>query len=119
MSTTREWYRNLTSGDRGYREGDEMFLDRVPPVQVTYNEGEWAKEPGPSAMTERQIGRIAFIADRELCRMLGDHAKARREWLSLGEEEQLHWSKNGPAAPELRRQLFASIIEALSGKACR
>ncbi len=120
MNEEREWYRHVSSGDRGYLVNAETIcLDRVPPVEMAYRELEWKKEPGLAPLTARQVGQIAFSADRALCRMLGLVAKARREWNTLGEQEQIYFSKHGPAAPELRRKLFRAIKEELEGVPAR
>jgi hypothetical protein len=110
----REYYRHVQTGDRGYLISPTIIcLDRVPPVEQDYREGEWKKEPGEVPLSDRQIGQIAFVADRALCRALGLYAKARREWNTMGEEEQIHFTAKGPALPEVRKDLFVAITALL------
>lgn len=111
----RRWYRDKQTGQLGYmveRHGREMIkLDRPAQDLVEpFNAGKWEPISSDRPVSRAQVARIAFEADRALCRMLALHGEARKEWLSLSDKDRIAWVANGPPAdPPLRRALHAAI----------
>lgn len=114
----RLFYRHVTTGDLGWlvrREGHDCIrLDR-PAQEITrlYKEVEWIPEREHRPLTKLQLVQIAFEADKRLCFFLGKHDLARREWLSMKDEQRIAWSENGPGPGGGRPELFRAILKTL------
>lgn len=112
------WYRHRQTGDRGkleVRDGEKVVVyDRPAADQwVPYSEAEWKPELEPRKYSVMELGQIAWAADRELCRILGDHERANRKWSELTETTRMTWVVKGPKAPEARVELFSAIMAVL------
>lgn len=114
----REWYSHVRTGELGYmvkREGalcvklDRPNQDIVKP----YREAEWRRENDHRPLTRQHLALVCFAADRELCRALGMHEQAKRDWLSLTTEQRVAWMDTGPQKPAERARLWATIMKTL------
>lgn len=114
----RTYYSHMTTGDVGWmvrREGKDCIrLDR-PNHEIIrpYRQDEWQPELQHRPLTKYQLLQVAFEADRKLCFFLGKHDIARREWLSLKEEDRIKWGQFGPGSGSGRRELFNAVMAAL------
>lgn len=115
----RTWYSHAVSGDRGYlcrRTGRDMIrLDRPndPHAIMPFNPQQWIVDREHRPLTAMASTRIAYEADRLLCRALGDHGRAKKEWNMCTERIRLLWMREGPSKPEIRRTLYLAIRDAL------
>lgn len=112
------WYRNRTTGDRGkleVRDGEKVIVYDRPMVDqwVPYSDAEWKKEDAPRGYSMMELGQIAWAADRELCRILGDYERAEKKWGHLTEVARQKWIVKGPVKPEARVELFDAIMAVL------
>lgn len=113
---SRRWYRRRTDGQLGYmveRHGREMIkLDRPKDDAVEpFNSQLWEPTSSERPITRQQVARIAFDADRALCKMLALHGEARKDWLDLSDPQRLAWIAEGPPAnPPLRRAFYQHIL---------
>jgi len=111
----RVWYRSRTTGDRGYvyQDGERVRirLDR-PNDEITrpFHSGEWIEEAEVRNFTPMQLAQIAFVADRQLCTFLGEHAEAKLDWRSLKEDRRIKFMKGGPDGPQIRQELFRAMM---------
>lgn len=114
----RTYFRHHYTGDLGWMVrrdgGDSIRLDR-PNQEIIrpYRSGEWLPQKEVRQMTEMQMAQIAFEADRALCRFIGEHERANREWLSVKEEKRIAWMRQGPASPLIRRAMWEAVMGAL------
>ncbi len=116
--TTDQWYRNRQTGDRGkveVRDGEKVVVYDRPNVDhwVPYSEAEWKLETEARTYSMMELGQIAWAADRELCRILGDHERAEKKWGHLSEVTRHKWIVKGPVKPEKRVELFDAIMNVL------
>lgn len=115
----RVYYRSKQDGQRGYlvkRDGeDRIRLDR-PMEEILFKVSSlWEPDNQTYPMTEHQIARVAFVADRALCGAMGKHDLGRQDWLSLKEQARIKWMKDGPESGDIRDDLFDAIIGTLRG----
>ena len=113
----RKFYRSSVDGQRGYlvrREGKDIIrLDRpMEEILKPFNES-WRADMQVYPVSEHQVARIAFIADRALCGVLGRHDLERDDWLSLHEKARIKWMKEGPNSGDVRDDLYDAIIGTL------
>lgn len=113
----RTYYRSARDGQRAYlvRRGgkDMMRLDRemeeiLHPVDLA-NMHEWRPDNQVHPINTHQLAQVAFAADRELCRVLGKPVEARREWLSMKEQDRVKWMQDGPDTGDIRDDLYDAI----------
>ena len=112
------WYRHRQTGDRGRRQtrdGEEVVVYDRPRVDqwVPYHPNEWRPEVEPRTYAMAELGQIAWAADRELCRVLGDHGRAMKKWSELTETERDKWIVQGPKSAPERIELFDAIMAVL------
>lgn len=112
------WYRHRQTGDRGKletRDGEKVIVyDRPAADQwVPYHENEWRIETEARTYSMMELGQIAWAADRELCRILGDYARAEKKWSEISESVRQTWIVKGPKSPESRVELFGAIMGVL------
>lgn len=116
----RRWFKRRSDGQLGYlveRHGKEMIkLDRPAEDAVEPIGARWEPVSSDRPVSRQQVARIAFGADRDLCRMLALHGEARKEWASLTDRERINWVANGPPAePPLRRELWDAVMGVFPG----
>lgn len=115
----RVYYRSTVTGDKAYlvrREGkDHIKLDRpMEDICRPFKPTDWIKEESHAPLARAHIVQVAFEADRRLCPFLGLHLEARKEWLSLRDEERIQWLEDGPKTKNAaRRRLWKQIMVAL------
>lgn len=116
----RIYYRHATTGDRGYlvkRFGaDHIKYDRVGPDQtMPFRPEDWNEETARRAFQEHEVAKVAFAADKELCRALGKVREANRNWLDVPEAERIRFVTSGPLVPprHLRARLYRAIVEVM------
>jgi hypothetical protein len=110
----RVYYVHQDNGDRGYlviRKGKERIRLRADGKSVTVPMGsEWKREDrSERAFSKMQVASIAFDADRNLCRMIGKHEQARKEWIGLTDRERIAWADHGPTDSTMRVRLYTAI----------
>lgn len=118
----RVYYRNNTSGDRGWmvkRYGaDHVKMDRGPGSDETrpFRHEEWTLEETKRGMNAHEIAQVAFEADKRLCRALGLFKASKVDWLNLHDAERLRWVGKGPEAGSdpRRKRLWVAIVKALT-----
>src|SRR6476646_6409785 len=115
----RELYRSAQTGELGYlvrRGGLSMMRLDNPRQEVLrrYAPGEWLAEVVQRPLAAIHAARVAFEADRALCRELGLHAHAKREWGKLRDGERQMYMTNGPRTPPARVALYASVMAAMA-----
>lgn len=95
------------------RHGREWVkLDRPQEeILVPYTGPEdWPAEKEERPLTKAQVRRIAFDADRALCRAQGDYITSRKQWESLSDGDRMEWLEKGPSDVGRRRQLWGAIL---------
>lgn len=112
----RLYYRHHRSGDLGWLVHDKdgnpaIKLDR-PGVQNVhpFKDDEWVPLKEYTPYSRAQVVIVAFEADRHLCRLLGRHDLAKREWRGLSQEQRRAWIETGPTGHPMRRELYAAIM---------
>jgi len=117
----RVYYRHLETGDRGYmveRGGKPAIKwDRPFAGDVSLDVTRWKKEEDAVPLfSAHQIAMVAFAADKECCRALGQVDIAQRQWLDLAEKQRRDWMKDGPKVKlGPRRELYEAVLKALGG----
>lgn len=118
----REWYSHRDTGERGYlvrRDGLDVIRENKTQYEVIHKlDHNWKEDKGHRPLNMAQLARVAFIADRELCKAIGLHDVARREWEFLSEADRSEWIRGkGPKKPQLRADLFEAVWGCLKGSA--
>jgi hypothetical protein len=119
--SARVYYRHLETGDRGYlveRDGKPAIKwDRPMATDTTHELSKWKLEADATPLfSAHQIAMVAFVADKEACRALGQVDIANRTWLDLTEKQRHDWMKTGPKAKlGPRRDLYEAVVKALGG----
>lgn len=113
----RQYFRHVESGELGYlvrrqgqqkvklhNEGQESLRAWVP--------GNWTAEVVRRELSKFAIARVAFEADKVLCRELGLHGIARRIWDKLTDAQRQAFAKDGPTGPQAsrRRLVYLAIV---------
>lgn len=117
----RKYVRSTRTGDLGYfvrRDGKDCIrLDRPSEeiVKAYTGQQDWVDEQAARPISDHQMGRVCFEADRALCLALGLHGDARREWISLTDAQRIHWMKEGPDDHPRRRALYLLLQNFLRG----
>lgn len=122
----REWWRNAQTGDRAYRVrrgGKDMVrLDRPEELlqELTGDPdsgscGNWRRDEYGTVFVAEQVARVAFLADRGMCNVLGLHAESRLVWQDLPDKVRAAFIVNGPPknGHPLRRRVYEAIVEAM------
>lgn len=120
----RQYARHAQTGDLGWivkRDGKDMMKydrpgqDLVVPF-MRNGDGEpigWKLEGKPAPMTPFQVSMVAYAADRELDRFLGN-VRRPKAWIDLHEDRRREWASDGPGdATGPRQELFEGIMKAL------
>lgn len=119
----REYVRHNQTGDLGWlvrREGrdciryDRPEYDQTVPFRRN-EKGEivdWTHELEPALFTPYQSAIVAYAADREMDRFLGN-VRRPKAWIDLSEEKRRDWAEKGPKDEGPRQKVFDAIQEAL------
>ena len=107
-------YRNIEDGNAGYREGDDIVLDR-PNERVIrpYNDRVWMLDKDFRPLNRSQMAKVAFEADAALCKALNQPRLNDGEWLNLPDKKRIAWLERGPQKG-VRGALYAHIMQALA-----
>ena len=114
----REWWRHTHTGDRAYRVRrggrDMVRLDR-PNEELLQELGSmWSRDEYGSLFVPEQIARVAFMADRGMCSLLGLHMESRLTWQELPEKVRQAFIASGPPkSSRARRRIYEAIVEAM------
>lgn len=134
-----EWFRNVTSGQRGYkviREGDALVMlsdficskcsggkvnGRACPscggsglAGITRKlSAEWVPDKEHRPITSAQIAQVCFEADKALCKFIGLPENARKTWIDLHEDKRREWIQEGPTKG-IRGEMGKAIREVLA-----
>jgi hypothetical protein len=115
----RTYYRSAEDGQRAYlvkRGGKDMVrLDRPMEEILRPLDGSWRPDTQTYPFTAHQVAEVAFAADRALCRTMGKHLDAGKEWLSLKEQARIKWMEEGPSTGDIRDDLYDAIMGTLKG----
>jgi len=114
----RELVRSARTGELGWlvrRSGSSMVkLDRPnQDIEIRYVAGDWLPEVPQRPLARQQLARVAFEADRELCRSLGAYAHGMRTWQRMDEHQRKVWAEKGPDSPPARVTLYKAIMSGL------
>lgn len=114
----RELVRSASTGELGWlvrRSGESMVrLDRPnQEILKRYVASEWLAEVPQRPLARQQLARVAFEADRELCRSLGAYAHALRTWGRMDDHARKVWAEKGPDSPPARVTLYRAIMGGL------
>lgn len=90
-------------------------MDRGPRVEDVrdYRPGDWMQDQPPATLSLVQASKVAYEADRELCKFIGLHDQGKKEWLDLHEEHRIIFMNEGPESPPLRVEMYAAIMDVL------
>lgn len=122
---SKRYVRSARTGDLGELTelGGKKFVifpGRQGQEPIPYKENDWYDELEPRELTLLQCAEIAFAADQRLQYYLGQHARAKKTWLSLTAEDRIKFAEEGPRDSDERRLLWRVIMratESLRGKA--
>lgn len=112
------WFRSVQTGDLGYmveRDGKTFIrLDRPNDnLEFPYRPGDWIEEVNRPPLSAHIVGEVCFNADKALCKGLGMHGLARRDWQSLSHAQRMLWRDKGPTENKVRAALWQAIKEAM------
>lgn len=74
---------------------------------------DWAPDVQKHSANPYQVAKVAFIADRALCSVIGEYIEAKDEWLNLKEDKRIDFMDNGPCDDGIRDELFKAISKCL------
>lgn len=114
----RKWFRHVMTGDAGYlvvRDGKQHMRYDRPGIDhvIPYKESQWIEETNAAPLTPHQVAQICYAADKQLCYFVGLHDKARKDWLSLRDQDRIAFTEDGPTKPALRQLLYLAIKSVL------
>lgn len=107
MADERIFYRHVRTGDRGYlyEENGKKRIRRDSGVgDYPFNAHEWTIDRETRPLTEHVLTQTMFEADKVICRAVGLHNLAVRQWHSLTDEQRIAWSKEGPPKEHKERR---------------
>lgn len=114
--------KSTSDGQIGYvvktSSGLAIRLDRKANTIVPYDLHRWV-EMDEVSVTNMQMARVAYDADRALRQVQGEYKVP--EWICLGESAKIDFMNKGPAIEEdghgeARLRLFVAVIKALRDK---
>lgn len=114
----RQLVRSAQTGELGYlvrRGGASMVRLDNPRQEVLrrYTPGDWLPEDTQRPLAPLHAARIAFEADKALCRELGMRAHSMRDWAKLRDGERHLFTTTGPKSPPSRVVLYGAIMSAM------
>ena len=116
----KKMYRHTLTGQLGElitKHGKEWIkLDRPHEEILRAFNDEWVPTSNERSLTKQQVARVAFEADKALCRSLGDYETSRKQWERMRDEERIDWFDRGiPDSADKRRQkVYRALIMALT-----
>lgn len=117
----RDYFRHKRTGELGWlvvRDGKKVIrLDRGNVEELRpFMASEWFVVDAPKRLSQHQVAKAAWLADRSLLMSLGRPLEARKDWESLAPKDRWDFANMGPDDPDApeRRVLWDSIIGALS-----
>ena len=114
--TEKVYYRSNVTGIRGWlvegNDGPRIRLDQLDPETVRFT-NEWQPETIRPPLNRMQASRIAWAADRELARWLGEPVDNRKDWITIDDDKRIDFAERGPNAGAQRRRVWKAIMEAL------
>jgi hypothetical protein len=127
LPAEREWWRHTGTGDRAYRvrrggrdmvrldRPHEELLQELPGDPDKATRGQWARDEYGTLYAREQVARVAFMADRGMCSLLGLHAESRLLWQDLPDQVRQAFIATGPPKKghPLRRHVYEAIVNAL------
>lgn len=116
--TERQYYRSSDTGDLGWlvrRDGkDRIRLDRpMQEIVKPFDEGKWVEEREWKPFSRTQVQKLLFELDKQMCFLLSLYKEAKKDWLSLKDEERIEWMKNGPGPGNLRAEVYKAVFKIL------
>lgn len=114
----RQLVRSAQTGELGYlvrRGGASMVRLDNPNQEVLrrYTQADWLPEDTQRPLAPLHAARIAFEADKALCRELGMRAHSMRDWGKLRDGERQMFTTSGPKSPPARVTLYKSVMAAM------
>lgn len=117
----RLYYRHKDTGDLGYLvqvDGrPKIRLDRPNQVMLRpFSDQVWVPDDTARTLQPMQKATVAFMADKQLCLVLGLASEAKRDWTRMRDSERIEWLRNGPrkvndpTVNAVRDHLFAAIM---------
>ena len=112
----RKYYRHRMTGDRAYR----VLVDGVPYMKfgsgpqdrhTLYKEGEWTEDTADYPMSRMQLAEMAYLLVCRYYYYAQNHAKARRKWETLREEERIHFMNHAPEDLKAKK-FYEAVMEA-------
>lgn len=112
----RSYVRHAQNGELGYlveREGRQTVkLDNAgQEILRPYVPGDWVPETVRRQLMPMAVARVAFEADKALCRELGLHQLAIRSWDKLKDGQRQDFAARGPgkAGSGPRNRLWMAV----------
>lgn len=118
-----EWYRSTLSGERGRLvdvDGTQMIQVDQPgnPPPRRFDPRHWLLEAPRKPFMRGMLGKIAFVADKELALALGEVREHDKHWDFMTDQQRQRFLHEGPRGKHpLREELFAVIMECLKDSA--
>lgn len=115
----RRYYRSSSDGELGWlveKNGVQYVKLNRPNEELLRpwaNGSNWVPEVEHRPISQAQLALVCFEADKALCRSLGLHDPARKEWLSLSDRERIAWMEKGPKQNPIRAALWTAIHHVL------
>lgn len=114
----RTYFRSTLDAQRAYLvrtvSGEDMLrLDRPGQEILRKLDDTWKPDDQTYPITPHQAAKIAFIADCALCAVIGEPQLAKREWLSVKEQERIRFMREGPKVGGIRDKLFRHVMTCL------
>ena len=118
MAEERVYYRHIQTGDRYYlveKDGKKRVRSDTGVGELPFSEHEFIPDRETRPLTGYVLAEAAFAADKAICRGLGLHRLADRDWRMLSDEARLAWTEDGPGpkADPARKDAWVAIVGAL------
>ena len=112
----RVWYRCAQTGQLGWfvqRKGQPKFKYDRPGREILkpFNKYNFIPCDNIRKLTDFHVGHITFEADRVLCKILGKHSLAKKDWDLLRDKQRQEWIAVGPEHESVERRLLYNAIK--------
>ena len=108
----RKYYRSAIDGQRGYlvrRDGKDRIRYDRPMEDLHTDLSGWIEDKQLHPMSAHAAAKIAFIADKALCKAIGDYGP-KEEWIDLSDKERIRFMKDGPDVGGFRDEFHKGIM---------